>query len=145
NFLNQTGQVREQGQVVVAPLSSPWFYVTGLPISEAYWARATIAGQVKDVMIQAFERRVLTYTPTNTPAFQVEMGNIGQHYYDWRYNNAGQCGGPPPPTPPPPPPGPAAPTQVSPPDGTVFRIFPRVATFTWNPVSYPGGVTYGIE
>jgi hypothetical protein len=28
---------------------------------------------------------VLSYTPTNAPAFQVEMGNIGQHYYQWRY------------------------------------------------------------
>ena len=37
------------------------------------------------MLIQAFERRVLTYTPGNPAAFQVEMGNIGQHYYDWRY------------------------------------------------------------
>jgi len=28
---------------------------------------------------------VLSYTPTNPPGFQVEMGNIGQHYYQWRY------------------------------------------------------------
>ena len=92
NFLNQTGQVREQGQIVVAPLSSPWFYVTGLPISDAYWAHATIRGKDTEVLIQAFERRVLTYTPSNTPAFQVEMGNIGQHYYDWRYGFFGQPG-----------------------------------------------------
>jgi hypothetical protein len=37
------------------------------------------------VMVQVFERRVLTYTADNPPAFQVEMGNIGQHYYQWRY------------------------------------------------------------
>jgi hypothetical protein len=92
NFLNQTGLVRENGQIVTRPLSSPWFYVTGLPISDAYWAKATIRGQVTDVLIQAFERRVLTYTPTNNAAFQVEMGNIGQHYYDWRYKFAGQPG-----------------------------------------------------
>src|SRR5579859_1019983 len=92
NFLNQVGDVREQGRIVQAPISSPWFYVTGLPISEAYWAKATIRGQVTDVLIQAFERRVLTYTPTNTPAFQVEMGNIGQHYYNWRYAFFGQPG-----------------------------------------------------
>ena len=41
-------------------------------------------------MIQAFERRVLTYVPTNVPGFQVEMGNIGLHYYDWRYKDAGK-------------------------------------------------------
>ena len=43
------------------------------------------------MLIQAFERRVLTYNPANPPAFQVEMGNIGLHYYDWRYNNIGAC------------------------------------------------------
>ena len=41
----------------------------------------------KDVLVQAFERRVLTFTPTNSPAFQVEMGNVGQHYYRWRYTD----------------------------------------------------------
>jgi hypothetical protein len=28
---------------------------------------------------------VLTYNPNNDPAFRVEFGNIGQHYYKWRY------------------------------------------------------------
>ena len=42
-------------------------------------------------MIQAYERRVLTYVPTNDTGFQVEMGNIGQHYFDWRYRNYGYC------------------------------------------------------
>ena len=32
-----------------------------------------------------FERRVLTYTDTNPDPYKVEMGNIGQHYYHWRY------------------------------------------------------------
>ncbi len=92
NFLNQTGDVREQGRIVNEPISSPWFYGTGYPISEAYWTQATIRGHVTDVLIQAYERRVLTYTPSNTPAFQVEMGNIGQHYYNWRYGFQGQPG-----------------------------------------------------
>ena len=38
-----------------------------------------------DVLVQAFERRVLTYTPDNAPEWRVEMGNVGQHYYQWRY------------------------------------------------------------
>jgi hypothetical protein len=37
------------------------------------------------------------------------------------------------------------PAQQSPADGTVLRVYPRVATFTWSPVNVPGGVTYGIE
>jgi hypothetical protein len=92
DFLNQVGKVREAGLVVDRPLITPWFYASGLPISEPYWTRSLVRGQVIDVMIQAYERRVLTYTPSNSPGFQVEMGNIGQHYYNWRYRFAGQPG-----------------------------------------------------
>src|SRR4051794_1483310 len=91
DFLNQSGPVyvSATGQVADARLSDPWFYATGLPISEAYWARVKIAGQPQDVLIQAFERRVVTYVPNGVPGFKVQMGNIGQHYYDWRYKDAG--------------------------------------------------------
>jgi hypothetical protein len=44
-----------------------------------------VDGYYRDVLIQAFERRVLTYTPDNPPGWQVEAGNVGQHYYQWRY------------------------------------------------------------
>src|SRR5215212_1355541 len=88
-FLNQQGPVIENGQQVIRQLIVPWFYASGYPVSDAYWARVKIAGVYQDVLIQAFERRVLTYNPANQPAFQVEMGNIGLHYYDWRYNNVG--------------------------------------------------------
>ncbi|MDQ3928029.1 MAG: hypothetical protein M3328_02655 [Chloroflexota bacterium] len=94
NFLNEQGPVRNaQGQVVNEQLIQPWFFASGYPVSEAYWARATISGTARDVLIQAFERRALTYVPTNPPGFQVEMANIGQHYFDWRYRNFGYCAG----------------------------------------------------
>ncbi len=57
----------------------------GYPITDPYWTQARVGGHVKDVMVQLFERRSLTYTPTNPAAFQVEMGNVGQHYFLWRY------------------------------------------------------------
>jgi hypothetical protein len=60
-------------------------YVLGRPLAEPYWTRAVVAGVEKDVLVQLFERRVLTYTPTNPSGFKVEMGNVGQHYYKWRY------------------------------------------------------------
>lgn len=56
----------------------------GYAISEPFFATVKVAGQQRSVLIQIFERRVLTYTAANPPAFQVEMGNIGQHYYQWR-------------------------------------------------------------
>ncbi|MEO8287958.1 MAG: sugar ABC transporter substrate-binding protein [Chloroflexota bacterium] len=90
-FLNSTGPVYENGKVGNAQLSNPWFYTSGKPISEPYWTNATIRGQTTSVMVQLFERRALTYVAGNPAGFQVEMANIGQHYYDWRYKNAGRC------------------------------------------------------
>jgi len=64
-----------------------WLAVTGYPITEPFWSKTpvTVAGQPRAVLIQLFERRTLTYTPANPTGFQVEMDNIGQHYYSWRY------------------------------------------------------------
>ncbi len=62
--------------------------VFGLPLTEAFWTRAVVSGIEKDVLVQLFERRVLTYTPTNPDQYKVEMGNIGQHYHRWRYPNS---------------------------------------------------------
>jgi hypothetical protein len=92
DFLNESGPVYDSatGRNADARLSEPWFYATGLPISEPYWARVKIAGQQQDVLIQAFERRIVTYAPNGVPGFKVQMGNIGQHYYDWRYKDAGR-------------------------------------------------------
>ncbi len=56
----------------------------GLAICEPFMATVKVAGQQQQVMIQVFERRVLTYTASNPDPFKVEMGNIGQHYYLWR-------------------------------------------------------------
>ncbi len=89
-FLNASGPISETGKITNARLIDPWFYASGFPISDPYWSRVKIRGEMQDVMIQAFERRVLTYVPTNVPGFQVEMGNIGLHYYDWRYRDAGK-------------------------------------------------------
>jgi len=47
-----------------------------------------VGGVERDVLVQVFERRVLSYTPSNPASFQVEMGNVGQHYYAWRYGSA---------------------------------------------------------
>jgi hypothetical protein len=87
-FLNAKGPVQQNGAKVQAPLSDPWNFATGLPISEPYWANVKIAGKATWTLIQAYERRVLTYVPGNAPEWQVQMGNIGQHYYQYRYGAA---------------------------------------------------------
>jgi hypothetical protein len=68
----------------------------GYPISPAFAASVQVAGKANvPVIIQAFQRKVLTYTPSNPQAFKVEFGNIGQHYYEWRYSGAGTATAPP--------------------------------------------------
>jgi WD40-like Beta Propeller Repeat len=118
-FLNATGPVSETGQIVNKKLIDPWFYASGYPISDAYWSQVKINGVLTDVMIQAFERRVLTYVPTNVPGFEVEMGNIGLHYYDWRYKDAGKPTGTPSVVGTSTPPGTSTPGTPGTPSGTV--------------------------
>lgn len=86
-FMNSEGIVFEDGSFVTTTLFLNPFYATGLPISEPYWASVKVAGEYRWVLIQAFERRVLTYTPGNPNGFEVEAGNVGQHYYRWRYGS----------------------------------------------------------
>lgn len=69
-----------------------WLYVLGYPITEPYWIDSTVAGTTRRVLVQIFERRALTYTPDNPAQYRVEFGNIGQHYYSWRYGS--QTGAP---------------------------------------------------
>ncbi len=66
-------------------LDEQWLFAMGYPISEPYWAKFIVAGSERELLVQLFERRVLTYNPANAPEWQIEMGNIGQHYYAWRY------------------------------------------------------------
>ncbi|MDQ3547866.1 MAG: hypothetical protein M3439_03515 [Chloroflexota bacterium] len=84
-FMNSQGLVYENGQTTTANLFVDPFYATGYPITEAYWANVKVAGGQRDVLMQCFERRCLTYAPTNDPGWQVEAGNVGQHYHAWRY------------------------------------------------------------
>jgi hypothetical protein len=84
DYMNQQGQIWSGSGYVNGPIVD-WLFAFGYPISEPYWMGTRIGGQEQWVLVQAFERRVLTYTPTNQPAFQVEMGNVGQHYHAWRY------------------------------------------------------------
>jgi hypothetical protein len=84
-FMNSAGLVWEDGALTTDALFESAFYATGLPITEAYWARVKVSNTYVDVLMQCFERRCLTWTPSNPPGWQVEAGNVGLHYYLWRY------------------------------------------------------------
>jgi hypothetical protein len=70
-------------------------FAFGYPISEPYWAIVRVGGKELPVLFQAFERRLLTYNPANPPRWQVEMGNVGQHYFFWRYGRPLRYAAPP--------------------------------------------------
>jgi len=86
-FMTSSGLVWEDDGYVTDALFQNPFYATGYPITEAYWAGVIVGGVQRDVLMQCFERRCLTYTPSNPAGWQVEMGNVGQHYYNWRYGH----------------------------------------------------------
>src|SRR5436190_453409 len=129
-FLSASGPIEAAGKTVQQRLIDPWFYASGLPISDPYWAKASIAGKLTDVLVQAYERRVLTYVPSNPEGFKVEMGNVGQHYYQWRYSGSGQQPSP-------------VPTQPSAPPVTISRFALDLNGDT-SPRTLDGAVGAGI-
>ena len=115
NFMNASGLVYDGGGYREDLLFQNPYFATGLPISEPYWATVRVGGTERTVLVQVFERRVLTYTPGNPPGWDVEAGNVGLHYYEWRYTGDDPPAAPEPPAVPTPEP-PADPTPEPPAD-----------------------------
>jgi hypothetical protein len=84
DFLNASGTIYEGGAYRRGQLLD-WVFTLGYPISEPYWAHISVGGVERQVLVQPFQRRVLTYDPANPSGWRVEMGNVGRHYYRWRY------------------------------------------------------------
>ena len=84
DYLQRRGLVERDG-VLVDDVLIDWVAVLGYPIAEPYWMTVLVGGAPREVLVQPFERRVLTYVPDERPEWQVEMGNVGAHYYRWRY------------------------------------------------------------
>lgn len=85
DFLNARGVVQREGKALQGEALANWVYVMGYPITEAYWARVKIDGIYYDALHQLYERRSLIYVPGLPEGWQVQMGNVGQHYYAWLY------------------------------------------------------------
>lgn len=68
----------------------------GLAKSEPFRATVKVGGTQQSIIAQVFERRILTYTGANPDPFKVEFGNIGLHYYKWRYPTGAPFTPPPP-------------------------------------------------
>jgi hypothetical protein len=57
-----------------------WLHDLGLPISSTFTGTVRKNGVVRPIMMQAFERGILTYDAQNPRDFQVERANIGADY-----------------------------------------------------------------
>lgn len=82
DFMNSEGLIWD-GEYMEDNLFPNPYYAVGLPVTEAYWTNVMVGGDSKDVLVQCFERRCLTYAPSNPDGWKVEAGNVGQHYYRW--------------------------------------------------------------
>ncbi len=83
DWVQQRGPVWAGDRLREEPLFAPWVALLGYPVTEPYWVRVPVGGVARDVLVQCFERRCLTYTPDNPPSWQVEMSNIGLQYRAW--------------------------------------------------------------
>lgn len=92
-YLQQTGPVSAPDSTSRSELLFDWVYLMGYPISEPYWSKVTVAGKSYNALIQLFQRRTLIYIAEMPAGWQVQMGNVGQHYYSWRYGPGSQAGG----------------------------------------------------
>jgi hypothetical protein len=54
-----------------------WLHDVGLPMTDAFVTSANKGGVWRDIVVQAFERSVLTYDALSPRDWQVERGNIG--------------------------------------------------------------------
>lgn len=86
DWMTQEGVTLRPGEGLVSgPLFENPFYATGYPTTEAYWTKSRVGGVEKDMLVQCFERRCMTYTPETAVPWRVEMANIGQHSFHRRY------------------------------------------------------------
>ena len=89
DFMYATGTIWANNTYTTGRLFEEPVFALGRPITEPYWANVKVAGTYQDVLLQCFERRCVTFTPGNSAGWEVEAGNVGRHYYSWRYDNGG--------------------------------------------------------
>jgi len=87
-FVPYDPQLRPSPGYVVAPyfwaymnrtnlFPGGWLHDVGLPMSDTFTAVTSKQGERRTIVMQAFERTVLTYDMRNPAGWQVERGNIG--------------------------------------------------------------------
>jgi hypothetical protein len=148
NFDQSSVQFTETGKRLGGKFRDYWeknggLVQQGLPISDEFVEKSDLDG--KEYLVQYFERAVFEMHPENQAPYDVLLSQLGT----FQLKNKYPTGAPAPlPTRTPTSPSPLPlPKKITPVEGTVFRVYPRVATFRWEPVEPTSGraVTYGIE
>ncbi len=80
-FLNNRGNNTEAGRGDTADRSlaeayKTWQHTIGPPLTEPYWVNVTLDSEAQHVLVQVFQRRVLTYTPTKPVEEQITMLDV---------------------------------------------------------------------
>ncbi|HEU5424933.1 MAG TPA: FxLYD domain-containing protein [Nitrolancea sp.] len=88
DYLRSSGTISIGGHDAQGALFDDPLSISGYPLTEPYWTVVQLSGKPTRILVQAFERRVLTYTPDNADGFKVESNNAGRDYYGWRYGAA---------------------------------------------------------
>lgn len=83
-FMTQAGPRWDGSENVEADPLVDWLTAFGYPIGDPAWVNVEVGGTPTWVMVQLFERRLLTYAPEHADPWRVEMGNVGRHYMEWR-------------------------------------------------------------
>ena len=68
----------------MATLGEAALPTVGHALTEPYWIDTVIGGEHRRILVQAFERRVLSFDPAQPLPWQVESANSGVHYRLWR-------------------------------------------------------------
>lgn len=87
-YMNQRGVTYHEDGYEYNDVVVDWLFAMGYPITEPYWIEISVAGEQRWVLMQAFQRRILTYSPYNPDPWKVEMANVGRAYFDWRYSQS---------------------------------------------------------
>jgi hypothetical protein len=89
SYLNARGPIYDDNGLYHADgLIVNWVSAFGYPVTEPFWTTIRVSGHDRVILVQAFQRRILTYSPNNPEGWKVEMANVGAQYYTWRYSSS---------------------------------------------------------
>jgi hypothetical protein len=79
-FLNNQAEHGDD-ESTLSTTGEPWQHEMGHPLTEPYWVHVSLDGAEHDLLVQVFQRRVLTYTPSKPLEEQIQVIDVSS--YQW--------------------------------------------------------------